>query len=139
MKDLQMPFEQARIQLAYGSFLRRLGSRRGAAAQLRSAHANLIELGAEPYLARCGRELAACGLTPRGRRHQDRVGLTPQEVTVARLVASGLTNREVAAELFLSTKTIESHLSQIFGKLGISSRRQIAKHMPVSARPSKSP
>jgi DNA-binding NarL/FixJ family response regulator len=139
IKDLQMPFEQARIQLAYGSFLRRLGSRRAAAAQLRSAHANLIELGAEPYLARCERELAACGLTPRGRRDQDRIGLTPQEVTVARLVASGLTNREVAAELFLSTKTIESHLSQIFGKLGISSRRQIAKHMPVSARPSKSP
>jgi DNA-binding NarL/FixJ family response regulator len=50
-------------------------------------------------------------------------------------VTSGLTNREVAAELFLSTKTIEFHLNQIFDKLGISSRRQIAKHLPAPAGP----
>jgi DNA-binding CsgD family transcriptional regulator len=128
IQGLQMPFEQARIQLAYGSFLRRLGSRRAAAVQLRLAQASLIELGAEPYLARCDGELAACGLTPRKRRDRGRIGLTPREVNVARLVGSGLTNREVAGELFLSTKTIEFHLSQIFDKLGITSRRQIAEH-----------
>jgi DNA-binding NarL/FixJ family response regulator len=132
IEQLRMPFEQARIQLAYGGFLRRLGRRREAAGQLNAAQASLFELGAGPYLARSERELAACGLTPRKRRYQDRVRLTPQELSVARLVASGLTNREVAAELFLSTKTIEFHLSQLFTKLDISSRRQIAKHLPAS-------
>jgi DNA-binding CsgD family transcriptional regulator/tetratricopeptide (TPR) repeat protein len=135
IEQLAMPFEQARIQLAYGSFLRRLGSRRTAAAQLLAAQASLIELGAKPYLERCERELRACGLTPRKRRDQDRIRLTPQELSVARLVASGLTNREVAAELILSTKTIEFHLSQIFNKFDITSRRQIAKHLKAASSP----
>jgi DNA-binding CsgD family transcriptional regulator len=135
IEQLAMPFEQARIQLAYGSFLRRLGSRRTAAAQLLAAQASLIELGAKPYLVRCERELRACGLTPRKRRDQDRIRLTPQELSVARLVASGLTNREVAAELILSTKTIEFHLSQIFNKFDITSRRQIAKHLKAASSP----
>jgi len=128
IERLRMPFEQARIQLAYGSYLRRLGRRREAADQLVAAQISFVELGAGPYLERCERELAASGLTPRKRRGADRTRLTPQELSVARLVASGLTNREVAGELFLSTKTIEFHLSQIFDKLDITSRRQIAKH-----------
>jgi len=139
IEPLQMPFEQARIRLAYGNFLRRLGSLRPAADQLKAAQACLIELSAAPYLERCNRELTACGLTPRRRRGADRTRLTSQELIVARLVTSGLTNREVAAELFLSTKTIEFHLNQIFDKLGISSRRQIAKHLPAPAGPPKNP
>jgi DNA-binding CsgD family transcriptional regulator/tetratricopeptide (TPR) repeat protein len=128
IERLRMPFEQARIQLAYGNYLRRLGRRREAAGQLVAAQISFVELGAGPYLERCERELAASGLTPRKRRGADRTRLTPQELSVARLVASGLTNREVAGELFLSTKTIEFHLSQIFDKFDITSRRQIAKH-----------
>ena len=131
VEQLAMPFEEARIQLAYGGFLRRLGRRREAASQLLAAQRGLIDLGAEPYLERCERELAATGLRPRKRRDPDRTRLTPQELSVARLVASGLTNREVAAELFLSTKTIEFHLSQIFDKLDITSRRQIVNHPKI--------
>jgi DNA-binding CsgD family transcriptional regulator/tetratricopeptide (TPR) repeat protein len=134
IEQLGMPFEQALIRLAFGSFLRRRGRRRDAAAQLLAAQASLIELGAQPYLERCERELGACGLTPRKRRDQDRSRLTPQEVSVARLVASGLTNREVATELVLSTKTIEFHLRQIFDKLDITSRRQIGQHLQTGIR-----
>jgi DNA-binding NarL/FixJ family response regulator len=134
IEQLGMPFEQALIRLAFGSFLRRRGKRRDAVAQLLAARASLIKLGAKPYLERSERELGACGLTPRKRQDQDRSRLTPQEVSVARLVASGLTNREVAAELVLSTKTIEFHLRQIFDKLDITSRRQIGQHLQTSTR-----
>jgi ATP/maltotriose-dependent transcriptional regulator MalT len=132
LEQLQMPFDQARIQMAYGAFLRRLGRRHLAAEQLLAAQANLIRLGAEPCLARCDRELVACGLWPAKRRGRDRTRLTPQERSVASLVASGLSNREVADQLVLSTKTIEFHLSQIFRKLDITTRRQIAKHLLIT-------
>jgi DNA-binding NarL/FixJ family response regulator len=93
-----------------------------------------MELGAEPYLLRCERELAASGLAPSKRRGANRTRLTPEELSVARLVASGLTSREVAAELVLSTKTIEFHLSQIFNKLDITSRSQIGPHLQTASR-----
>jgi DNA-binding CsgD family transcriptional regulator len=134
IESLRMPFEQARIQLAYGSFLRRQGRRLAAASQLAAAHASLLGLAAEPYLERCARELTACGLNPGRRRGRDRTRLTPQELSVARLVSTGLGNREVAAELMVSVKTIEFHLGQIFDKLEISSRRQIAPHLRTMVR-----
>jgi DNA-binding CsgD family transcriptional regulator len=124
-EDLGMPFEQALTELEYGSFLRRVGRRTQAAAQLRAASQRLSDLGARPFVERCERELAACGLTPIGRRDVDRERLTPRESSVARLVASGRTNREVAAELMVSVKTVEYHLGNIFGKLGIRSRRRL--------------
>jgi DNA-binding CsgD family transcriptional regulator len=81
---------------------------------------------AHPYLARCDRELSACGLTPIKRSRPEPTRLTPQERSVAELVASGMSNREVAAELLVSVKTVEVHLTRIYAKLGISSRGQLA-------------
>ena len=81
-------------------------------------------LGAAPFLERARRERAGCGLSPHrgGFAHQ----LTPAEVAVAALVAAGRTNREVASELVLSIKTIESHLGRIYTKLGVRSRVELA-------------
>ena len=84
---------------------------------------------ATPYLTIAEPELAACGLTPRGRRHPDHHALTPQELAVADLVADGLSNRDVASRLFVSTKTVEFHLNNIYRKLGIRSRVQLANHL----------
>lgn len=119
---LDTPFEEARIQLAYGTFLRRRGRRTVAAEQLEAAQLTLSRLGALPYLEQCDLELAASGravLRPRG---TSRLGLTPQEHTVAVLISRGLTNRQAARKLVLSVKTVEYHLSHIYTKLGIASR-----------------
>jgi DNA-binding CsgD family transcriptional regulator len=121
-----VPFERARAELALGALLRRQGRRREAADHLRSAHATLTDLAATPYLARCDRELSACGLTPMKRSRPEPTRLTPQERSVAELVASGMTNREVATELLVSVKTVEVHLTRIYAKLGITSRGQLA-------------
>ena len=88
------------------------------------------ELKARPFLERCDRELAACGLSPVKRKSGSQRGtLTPQELSVASLVTSGLTNRQVASELVVSTKTVEYVLANVYTKLGVSSRTQLAAHM----------
>jgi ATP/maltotriose-dependent transcriptional regulator MalT len=130
LEQVPMPFERALILVPYGRLLRRSGRRRDAAGTLRSAQQALVALRARPYLQRCERELAACGLTPVSRHGRDRERLTPQEHCVARLAAAGLSNREVAAELVLSVKTVEYHLTNTYGKLGITSRRELAAHFP---------
>ena len=87
---------------------------------------------------RVERELVACGLNPARRGTADRDRLTPQEREVRRLVARGMTNRAVAAELLVSTKTVEVHLTRIYSKLGVSSRAQLiaaAADEAVSAPP----
>src|SRR6185295_16067205 len=104
-----MPFEQALAEDAYGRFLRRAGERRQAAAHLQAARATYIRLDCHPFAEDCDRELAACGL-PGHRAVRRHLGLTPQELAVARLVAAGRANREVAAELVVSVKTVEYHL-----------------------------
>ncbi len=126
------PFDRARLEAAYGGFRRRLGQRTAAVAHLRAAADLFTSLGARPYLERCNRELAACGLVRARRRDPDRSRLTPQELSVARLVASGLNNRTVATELFVSINTVEFHLKNVFGKLGIRSRDQLAKKMATA-------
>jgi DNA-binding CsgD family transcriptional regulator len=119
---LPLPFQRAMIELRYGQFLRRRGQRRAATEQLQRAHATFVELDARPALEVCDGELQACGLTPvRG----DATRLTPQEAVVARLVISGKTNREVAADLLLSVKTIEVHVSRVLAKTGARSRTQL--------------
>jgi DNA-binding NarL/FixJ family response regulator len=124
------PFERARLELAAGAHRRRAGERRAAAALLESAAARFRRLGARPWLERCERELAACGLTPVKRSTSDaRDELTPQERLVANLAAAGLTNREIAAELVLSAKTVEFHLSRIYRKLGVRSRSQLTARL----------
>ena len=79
-------------------------------------------MGARPFLERCDAELAACGIRSHVVRRDDDFGLTAREQVVATLVASGKSNREVAAELYLSTKAVEYHLANIFTKVGIRSR-----------------
>ncbi|MGP4093514.1 helix-turn-helix transcriptional regulator [Nonomuraea sp. KM90] len=119
---VDMPFEEARIQLAYGTFLRRRGRRSAAAEQLEAAQLTLSRLGALPYLEQCDLELAASGRAVLRPQDTARLGLTPQEHTVAVLISRGLTNRQAARKLVLSVKTVEYHLSHIYTKLGITSR-----------------
>jgi DNA-binding CsgD family transcriptional regulator len=123
------PFDAARTRLAAGEFLRRSGRRRRAAELLTVAQQGFAELGAAPYAERCARELAASGLRPGPRRGRDETRLTAQELVVARRAAAGLSNRELAAELVVSVKTIEYHLRNAFAKLGVTSRRQLASRL----------
>ncbi|MGP4042800.1 ATP-binding protein [Streptomyces sp. 2A115] len=127
-KHVEAPFDRALLHLAYGGFLRRAGRRTRAGEQLRTARDLLVRLDAPPDLARCDRELAACGLRSAEREPRTRGSalLTPQELAVARLVVSGLTNRQVARELVISVKTVEYHLGRIFPKLGVDSRTRLA-------------
>ncbi|MBC2933657.1 AAA family ATPase [Nocardioides sp. zg-1228] len=120
----------ARTHLVYGEWLRREGRRRDAREQLRTAHRLLADMGAEAFAARAARELRATGEHPRARAAQPTHELTAQELNIARLVATGATSREVAAELFLSPRTIEAHLRSIFRKLEITSRRQL-RQLPL--------
>ncbi|MEV1242970.1 AAA family ATPase [Nonomuraea sp. NPDC050022] len=123
------PFDRARTLLAYGSFLRRLGRRAAAAEQLKEALRELDRLEAVPYAQRCEIELAACG-----QQHAvSPLGLTPQQDAVAQLVATGLTNRQIARELLLSVKTVEYHISQVYARLGVSSRVALANGVRARA------
>ncbi|HEY3261173.1 MAG TPA: AAA family ATPase [Pseudonocardiaceae bacterium] len=127
--QMPLPFERALIELAYGQTLRRHGKRRAAATQLQAAADRFSMLRARPYQERCERELVACGLSPAERRTFDPTRLTAQELAVARLVAEGLSNRQVAAELFVSIKTVQFHLTHVYAKLGIGSRAELAARL----------
>ncbi|BAL93157.1 putative SARP-family transcriptional regulator [Actinoplanes missouriensis 431] len=117
--------DHARAELLYGEWLRREGRRTDARGHLRSAHAALLEMGADGFARRAAREMAATGERARSRSAQAGTGLTGQELTIARLVAGGATSKEVSAELFVSPRTVDAHLRNIFRKLGITSRRQL--------------
>ena len=127
LEPLERPYDRALVQLAHGQFLRRDGRRRSAATLLTAAAETFAALGAQPALERAERELDARGLRPS--RDRGAAELTPQELTVARMVATGHTNREVAADLQLSVKTVEVHLTRIYAKLGIASRTQLARQL----------
>jgi DNA-binding CsgD family transcriptional regulator len=117
--------ELGRAELLYGEWLRREGRRREARAQLRAAYARLSAMGADGFAERALRELRATGERARRRRPETADDLTPQELHIARLVGTGATSREVAAELFLRPRTVDAHLRSIFRKLDITSRRQL--------------
>jgi DNA-binding CsgD family transcriptional regulator len=125
------PLDRARAELAYGEFLRRARRRVDAREHLRSAIATFDHLGATAWTERAVEELRASGETARRRaaeeEQQATTVLTAQELQVARLVKSGLSNREVAARLFVSPRTVEFHLRNVFAKLGISSRGGLAR------------
>jgi ATP/maltotriose-dependent transcriptional regulator MalT len=123
------PLARAALELEHGRFLRRTGSRRRAIAALREAREPYAALQARPFLAQCDAELAACGVRTQAGGEDDEVELTAREQVVAQLVASGKSNREVAAELYLSAKAIEYHLANIFAKLGLRSRHQLAARL----------
>ena len=119
-----------RSQLVYGEWLRREGRRVDAREQLRAAHAILVEAGMDAFAERARRELLATGETVRKRTVETIDDLTPQEGQIARLAATGHTNPEIGAQLFLSPRTVEWHLRKVFGKLGITSRRQLRTALP---------
>jgi ATP/maltotriose-dependent transcriptional regulator MalT len=120
------PFAQARTELAYGEFLRRGRRRVDARDHLRAALDAFEALGAASWAARARLELRASGQTARRRDPSTLDELTPQELQIAGFVAQGLSNREVGAQLFLSPRTIDYHLRNVFRKLGISSRTELA-------------
>jgi DNA-binding CsgD family transcriptional regulator len=127
--------EAARARLLYGEWLRRAGRRVDARTQLRSAHERLTGIGAEAFAERARRELLATGETVRRRTNDTRDVLTPQEAQIARLAARGETNPEIGARLFISPRTVEYHLRKVFGKLNVSSRRELTGVLPGEAVP----
>ena len=122
--------ELARSRLLYGEWLRREGRRVDAREQLRVARESFLAMGIEGFAERARHELLATGEKVRKRRDETRDELTPQEEQIARLARAGHTNPEIGAELFLSPRTVEWHLKKVFGKLGISSRRQLRGVLP---------
>jgi DNA-binding CsgD family transcriptional regulator len=121
------PFDRARTELLYGEALRRTRRRSDARVHLRAALTAFEQLGATPWADRALAELRVSGETARRRDPSTLDQLTPQELQIARFVGEGATNREVAAQLFLSPRTIDYHLRQIFTKLDISSRAELIR------------
>jgi DNA-binding CsgD family transcriptional regulator len=124
----------ARARLLYGEWLRREGRRLDAREQLRTAHHLFDAIGMEAFAERARRELLATGETARKRSPETRDELTPQEEQIARLARDGLSNPEIGAQLFVSARTVEWHLSNVFAKLGITSRRQLQTALPEDGR-----
>ena len=133
------PFEQARTHMLLGEHLRRNRRRSQARAHLQSAVHAFDGLGAAPWSARASQELRAAGGQPGGAGHEpsgDVSALTPQERAVARAVASGMSNREVAEALFLSTRTVEYHLGNVYRKLEVHGRGALARALDSAPAPS---
>jgi len=126
----RLRFELARTRLLYGEWLRREGRRSDARAQLREAHEEFVTMGADGFAERARHELLATGEKVRRRTVDTLDELTPQEEHIARLARDGRTNPEIGAELYISARTVEWHLRKVFGKLGISSRRELADALP---------
>jgi DNA-binding CsgD family transcriptional regulator len=122
-----MPFERARTLLAQGQVLRRSKQRRRARAALEEAIALFERLGGDPWTARAREELQRV----RGRTAPD--DLSPTELRIAELAASGLTNTAIAAEAFVTQKTVEANLARAYRKLGIRSRAQLAHALDARA------
>ena len=124
--------ELARAHLLYGEWLRRDHRRVDARAQLRAAHDQFTSIGMEAFAERARKELQATGEKVRRRTVETRDELTAQERQIALLAADGLSNPEIGARLFLSPRTVEWHLRNVFTKLGIRSRRELANALPSS-------
>jgi DNA-binding CsgD family transcriptional regulator len=128
----------ARAHLLYGEWLRRERRRQDARDQLRTAHEMLTRMGMDAFAERAARELLATGETARKRTVDTGAQLTPQESQIARFAREGLSNPEIGVRLFISPRTVQYHLSKVFGKLGISSRAQLEHALgrhPHTAQP----
>jgi DNA-binding CsgD family transcriptional regulator len=120
-----MPFEVALLNLDDGRRLRRFGHGPAAVAPLEEAHKAFSQLGADPFVQACATELAALHVPAAAQDPAALAGLSRAELAVARLVATGLTNGEVAGQLYVSVKTVEYHLRNSYMKLGVTSRRAL--------------
>jgi DNA-binding CsgD family transcriptional regulator len=124
--EVHMPFEHGLLALDDGRRLRAANARPAAVVQFERAHQLFSDLGADPYVQACASELAALHVTATPDSPATLLGLSRAELAVARLVATGLTNKEVADELYVSVKTVEYHLRNSYIKLDIRSRRALA-------------
>lgn len=116
------PFDRARVELAYGEHLRRQRAMTASRVHLVAALELFERLAAAPWSARTRVELQATGQTRQSHDGSESTTLTPQEREIAMLAATGLTNREIGARLYLSPRTVGAHLYRVFPKLGITSR-----------------
>jgi DNA-binding CsgD family transcriptional regulator len=129
LEGTRLRADLARARLIYGEWLRRERRRLDAREQLRSAHERFTEFGMEAFAERARVELRATGEHSRERTEETLDDLTPHEAHISRLAAQGATNQEIAAQLFISPKTVEYHLRKTFRKLGVKSRTQLAHHV----------
>ena len=123
--------ELGRAQLVYGEWLHRQRRIRDAREQLRRAYTLFTAVGMEAFAERARAELRATGAQPRKRTTGTPDTLTPQEALIARLASQGTSNPQIAAQLFISPATVAYHLGKVFAKLGISSRSQLARALPI--------
>ncbi len=133
------PFEIARTQLCFGEALRRHKRRIEARDHLHEALHAFERLGAEPWANRARTELSATGERSRRRNVAASRQLTPQELQIGLVVAGGATNRETAAHLLLSPKTVESHLTSLYSKLGVRSRSELTRVFAAERFPTSTP
>jgi ATP/maltotriose-dependent transcriptional regulator MalT len=137
LSGTRIRFGLARAHLVYGEWLRRENRRTDAREQLRTAHEAFVSMGADGFAARAARELGATGERVRKPTTVTPTPLTPQEAQIAQLASDGLSNPDIAAQLFVSRRTVEYHLNKIFSKLGISTRNQL--HVALAVAPSDVP
>jgi DNA-binding NarL/FixJ family response regulator len=123
-----MPHDEALTRLDYGRFLRHQGQRRAALRELCAARAVFADLGAVPFVDRCDAELGQDAAEPASAAAPAGVAapLTARQLAVAKAVAAGKSNEQVARDLYITVKTVEYHVSQIFTRLGIDARAEIA-------------
>ncbi len=129
------PFDHARLQLAYGAWLRRHRRVSESRGPLRAARQVFDALGCVPWGERARQELRASGEQSRGQVAAARDQLSTQELQIAQMAANGMTNREIGQQLYLSPRTVGSHLYRLFPKLGITSRNQLGGALELTAEP----
>lgn len=131
----QWPAYRARLLLEYGSWARRRRHIRAARSNLRAAREACDALGMAPWADRARRELRAAGEPSADADVEPWTELSPQELQIAQLAAQGLTNRQIAQRLFISHRTVSTHLYRIFPKLGVTTRNALVRHLAAAPVP----